>query len=161
MFERRRKMFLTTVLLLLLCLNSSKAMEDRDVDQTRLKTATFVFIENYVNSRNDQPRGCMSIPPCLLQYVPEKLTREFLPHHRCVINVETIDEIAVVLGIKNFESDYLNFKQDELFTKRMYVSNYLVGAVFVDKRESINVNKRSRVSERVADDIARFLKIIT
>ena len=165
MFERGCKMFLMTVFTMLCCLVSTQAMEDYERNQERLRAATFDFVENYVNSINDQPRKYMEIRPCLLQYVPEKLTREFLPHHRCLINVATIDEIATAIGIdgiiKDFTAEYEAFKESNLARKRMYVSNYLYGAVFGEARESIGVKKKSRIDEESADQIARFLKITT
>lgn len=165
MFERRCKNLSTIVLVMLCCFVSAQAMESYERNQERLRAATFAFVEDYVNSINDQPRMYMKIPPCLLQYVPEKLTREFLPHHRCLINVATIDEIAAIIGvdaiIKDFTEEYPAFQKSNLARKRMSVSNYLYGAVFGEARESIKLKEKSRIDEESANEITRFLRIIT
>lgn len=164
MLARLHQRILVLVGLMLCCLVSVQAMEGYERNQERLKAATFSFIENYVNSKNDQPRIYMAIPSCLLQYVPERLTREFLPHDQCLINVATVDEIAAAIGInaviKGFAVEYEAFQKSNLATKRMYVSNYLFGVVFDEERETIELHGKSRIGEEKADQIARFLKII-
>lgn len=157
--------FLMVVLAILCCFVSAQAMEDLETNRERLKEATLVFIEKYVNSRNDQSRGRMLVDSCLLQYVPERLTREFSPHARCSINMATIDEIATVIGIddaiEGFAANYRVFKENELLIKRMKVSNYLCACVSEEERETIELHGQSRIGEEKADQIARFLKIIT
>ena len=91
-------MFLTSVLLLLLCLGSSKAMEDYELNQERLCAATFAFVENYVKSRNDQSGKRMHVPARMFQYIPEKIP-PLSPQAICLINMETADEIARFLKI--------------------------------------------------------------
>lgn len=157
--------FLMIALAMLCCFVSVQAIEDSETNQQRLKEATFVFIEKYVNSRNDQPRGRMLVDSCLLQYVPERLTREFSPHAQCSINMATVDEIAEVVGIdhiiEGFAVNYRVFKENELLAKRMKVSNYLYVCVSEEERETIELHGQSRIGEEKADQIARFLKIIT
>ena len=165
MLARLHQRILILVGLMLCCLVSAQAMESYERNQERLKAATFSFIENYVNSKNDRPRMYMVIPSCLLQYVPERLTREFSPHDQCLINVATIEEIAAAIGInaaiKNFAAEYEAFQESNLATKRINVSNYLFGCVFDVERESIVLKGQSRIGEDKADQIARFFKIIT
>ena len=165
MFERGYKNLSTIVLVMLCCLVSAQAMEDREVNRARLKEDTFVFIKNYVNSRNNQPRKRMRVPARMFQHIPEKIPMLLPLSSICMINGGTAKEIAAEIGIdeitKNFALDYSAFKQDKSLTKRMCVSNYLMGCVFEDERESIDVKRKSRIDEESADQIARFLKIVT
>ncbi len=163
MFERGCKMFLMTVFTMLCCLVSAQAMENYEVNQKRLKEATFAFIEDYVNSKNDRPRKRMAVPARMFQYIPAQMP-SLLPASICLINRQMVDDIAAAIGIngiiKDFAEEYAVFKESDLATKRLTVSNYLVGTVFDEERESIDLKKKSKVNEEVADHIARFLKII-
>lgn len=148
---------------MLCCVTFAQSMESYERNQERLRAATFDFIENYVKTKADPRRGYMRVHWCVLQYVPERLTREFSRHDHCLINTTTVDEIAGVIGIdkalENFTAQYEIFQKSNLVTKRMSVSNYLYGCVFQGERESIALNEQSRIDGDSADKIAEFLNI--